>query len=145
MQNFIDVDKESTTIALNQIVTQLNLRGKYTAVSGNTPQTLTGANISGADDVFVNMTAVLAGAGTLNLPTVANLLAALTTMQVGETFILRIINSSSGAFAWTVTTATGWTLAGTMTIAQNTWREFLVTRTGTATATLQSLGTGTFS
>jgi len=32
-----------------------------------------------------------------------------------------------------------------MTIAQNTWRDFYVTLTSTSAATLQSIGTGTFS
>lgn len=117
----------------------------YTAVATNTPATLTPAQLAGAMDVAVNMTAVLAGAGTLTLPTIAALLAALPNLGVGDTLRLRIINSSGGAFAWTVTTAAGWTLLGTMSIAQNTWRDFYVTITSVvnATATLQEIGTGT--
>jgi hypothetical protein len=44
-----------------------------------------------------------------------------------------------------VTTNTGWTLSGTMTIAANTWREFVVTLNTLTTATLQSVATGTYS
>ena len=41
--------------------------------------------------------------------------------------------------------ATGWTLTGTMTIANNTWREFVVTLNTLTTATLQNVAVGTFS
>jgi len=93
----------------------------------------------------LNMTGTLAGAANAQLPLVSALVAVLHSPSVGSSYILRIINSSAGAFAWTVTTNTGWTLNGTMTINQNTWREFLVTLTSTSAATLQSIGTGTYS
>lgn len=143
MQFFIHVDNESYDIALNQIVASQNARGKFTTVSGNTPQTVAAAALSGADKAFINLTATLAGAGSLTLPTVAVLLAADPSWVVGESREVRIINSSSGAFAWTVLTATGWTLAGTMSIAQNTWRDFLVTCTAAGAMTFQAVGTGT--
>lgn len=118
---------------------------QYTAVAGNTPATLTGAQAAGAADVTVNMTAVLAGAGTLNVPTAVQIVAAISGARAGMTYRLRIINSSTGAFSWTVTTASGVTLAGTMTIAQNTWRDFYVTLTSLTAVAIQSIGTGTFS
>jgi hypothetical protein len=122
----------------------------FNAVATNTPATLTSAQMAGGQDSYVNMTATLAGAGTLNVPTAANFIAALppTAQVVGVSGVLRIINSSSGAFAWTVTTATGWTLNGTMSIAQNTWRDFVWQVTGvgaSAAVTLQQVGTGTTS
>lgn len=116
----------------------------YTAVSGNTPATLTGAQIAGAADVTVNMTATLGGAGTLNTPTAANWIAAIPNAQVGASYRLRIINSSGGAFAWTVTAGdVNVTLNGTMTIAQNTWRDFYVTVATATTISVQAIGTGT--
>jgi hypothetical protein len=125
------------------------LTPQYNAVSGNTPLTLLAAKIAGAQEVTVNLTAALAGAGTVTTDTAANIIAAipvtLNGSAVGVSFRLRIINSSSGAFAWTVAGGTGVTITGTATIAQNTWREFIVTVTGAATVTLQSIGTGTFS
>ncbi len=59
--------------------------------------------------------------------------------------MLRVINQSSGNFAWTVTTATGWTLTGTMTVAQNTFRDFMVSFTSKTAAVLTSVGTGSMS
>jgi hypothetical protein len=111
--------------------------------------TLTAANIAGGgSSVDLALTGTLTGAAAITLPTVAALVPSLFSPSVGTTYRLRIINESSGAFAWTVTTNTGWTLTGTMSIAQNTWREFVVTITGVGaspTATLQSVAVGTYS
>ena len=120
----------------------------FNAVSTNTPATLTVAQIAGGETSYVNMTATLAGAGTLNTPTAAAIVAALpaAAQVLGYSSVLRIINSSSGAFAWTVTGGTNVTVTGTATIAQNTWRDFILTVTavgGTPTVTLQAVGTGT--
>lgn len=108
--------------------------------------TLTAANITGgAATVDLALTGALGAGANAQLPTVASMVAAMHNPATGASFRLRIINQSSGAFAWTVTTNTGWTLAGTMTIAQNTWREFVVTLTSATAATLQSVATGTYS
>lgn len=118
----------------------------YNTNSATSSTTLTVANISGGvSTVDLNMTGALGAAATATLPTVAALVAALHTPTVGTSYRLRVVNSSSGAFSWTVATATGWTLNGTMTVAQNTWREFVVTLTSLTAATLQSVATGTFS
>jgi hypothetical protein len=96
--------------------------------------------------VTVNLTGALAAGAALTLPTVALLVAQLGGFAVaGFGYRLRLINSSAGAFAWTVTTAAGWTLAGTMTVAQNTFRDFDVTFQSVAAATLQQVGTGSTS
>jgi hypothetical protein len=131
----------------------------HTVYSANVPQpvvyntntatastTLTAANLAGATvEVDLGLTGTLAGAANATLPTVAALVAAVPNAIAGQTYKLRIINASSGAFTWTVLTNTGWTLTGTMTIAQNTWRDFIVTFTSLSAATLQSVGTGTYS
>jgi hypothetical protein len=57
---------------------------------------------------------------------------------------LRIINENTTQTI-TVTTNTGWTLTGTMTIATNTFRDFVVNLTSLSAATLTSVGTGTYS
>lgn len=118
------------------------------AVDANT--TLTAAQITGA--VAAVDTQISGGVNwtagrNLQLPTVASMLAAMHAPTVGSSFRLRITNAQGGAFSGTVTTNTGWTLNGTMTIAQNTWREFVVTITSvaSATATIRSVATGTFS
>ena len=114
-----------------------------TATAGTT---LTAANISGgAASVDLALTGTLAAGANAQLPTVASLVTALHAPTVGTSYRLRVINESGGAFSWTVTTNTGWTLTGTMTIAQNTWREFVVTLNSLTTATLQSVATGTYS
>lgn len=111
--------------------------------------TLTAGNITGAvSAVDLAMTGALGGVANAQLPTVAAMLAALHAPTVGTSYRLRITNRSSGAFAWTVTTNTGWTLSGTMSINQNTWREFVVQVTGVgggAAATITSVATGTYS
>jgi hypothetical protein len=107
---------------------------------------LTGANISGGSILTVlNLTAVLAAGATATLPTVAQLVAAMETAGItpvaGSSYELDMINSSTGDFAWTVTTNTGWTLTGTLTVAQYTLRRFILTFTSLSAATLQSIGT----
>jgi hypothetical protein len=115
-----------------------------TAPTANT-LLLTAANVSGGSvKTVLNLTDALAAAANAELPTVAALVAALKAVGVtpvaGTSYELDVMNSSGGAFAWTVTTNTGWTLAGTMTIPQNTLRKFIVTFTSATAATLQSLG-----
>lgn len=116
---------------------------QYTAISTNTPATLTGAQMAGASDITINMTATLAGAGTLNSATALQIVAAIPDVQPGFSYNLRIINSGGGAFSWTLTTAAGITLNGTMSIAQNTFRDFYVTVTSLTAVAIQSIGTGT--
>ncbi|MFB9123295.1 hypothetical protein E2553_00235 [Paraburkholderia dipogonis] len=119
----------------------------YNAATNTTGFTAAPQQISGAAQNFLNLTGTLGAAANMQLPTVAALIAALPSVvqnnPVGLSFQLRVINSSSGAFAWTTTTNTGWTLAGTMSMAQNTWRDFIITITSATTATIQSVGTGT--
>jgi hypothetical protein len=108
--------------------------------------TLTAANISGGTtENDLAMTGSLTAGANATLPTVAALYAALpAALQVpGATYKLRLLNESSGAFAWTVLTNTGWTLSGTMTIAQTTYRDFIVTIVSATAATLQDIGGGT--
>lgn len=108
--------------------------------------TATAAEVSGGrSSVDLALTGTLGAGKAITLPTVAALVAALPGAQVGLSYRLRICNQSSANFAWTVTTNTGWTLTGTMTVAQNTWREFVVTLTSLTAASLQSVAVGTFS
>jgi len=120
----------------------------YNAATNTTGFTATQQQIFSAEQTYLNLTGTLGAGAALTLPTVATMITTMTPQQavVGSTIVLRVINSSGGAFAWTVTTNTGWTLNGTQTIAQNTWRDFVLQMTAvgaTPTATLQSVGTGT--
>lgn len=78
-------------------------------------------------------------------PTAALLKAALPGVQVGTAFEFTIRNTADAAETITVTAGTGATLSGTMTIAQNNSKRFLVVFTdvgsGTEAYTVYSLGT----
>lgn len=122
---------------------------KTTAFKTNTATgdaTLAAANISGgAANVDLALTGTLSGGANATLPLVTDVVATTPNLTVGNAYRLRICNQSAGAFTWTVVTNTGWTVTGTMTIAQNTWREFVVTFTSLTAATLQNVAVGTFS
>lgn len=119
----------------------------FNAATNTTAFTLTGPQMAGAAQNFLTLTGTLTGAAALTLPTVAALLASMPAdiqaAPIGISFQLRILNSGAGAFAWTVTTNTGWTLTGTQSVANLTWRDFIVQFTSATTATIQSVGTGT--
>lgn len=88
------------------------------------------------------------GAGRADLlPTAAALVAAIEGAAAGLSFEFTIRNTADAAETITVTTNTGLTLSGTMTIAQNNSKRFLA-RIGSATmgseaVTVYSLGTVT--
>lgn len=78
--------------------------------------------------------------GNLQFPTASDLVAAIPNAQVGFSYILEIRNGSGSANTATITTNTGITLTGTMTIAQNVTRRFIVTLTSLTAVTVQSMG-----
>lgn len=87
------------------------------------------------------------GAGRADLlPTAKNLISALGPgVAVGTSFEFTIRNTADAAETITVTTNTGLTLSGTMTIAQNNTKRFLAVLTnvtaGSEAVTVYSLGT----
>lgn len=107
---------------------------------------LTAANITGGigvgSDVTLDLSGNPAGAANAQMPTVASLVAGVTSFNPGQTYRLRIINGANSG-TWTITTNTGWTLNGTMTIATGTCRDFYVTLTSATAAALQNIGGGT--
>lgn len=121
---------------------------QYTARTDTAAATLTAAQAVGAQQVVVNMTGALAAGAALNLPATAALIAALpwtdpNVVKVGTSFVLRVINNSSGAYAWTLTAGdANTTISGTATIAQNTFRDFLVKVASATTITIQNIGSG---
>lgn len=134
---------------LNSAILNINpfQETNLTTATNTTAFTATGSQVSGAAQNFLILSGTLGAGAALTLPTVASMLLGLPAnvqaAPVGTSWQVRIINNSGGAFAWTVTTNTGWTLAGTMTIAQSTFRDFVVQITGASTATITSVGTGT--
>jgi len=79
----------------------------------------------------------------LTLPLGTAMDTALPNAAIGASYTLRIINANSGTA--TIVTNTGWTLTGTLTLATNTTRDFVITRTAAGTYTGVSVGTGTTS
>lgn len=84
-----------------------------------------------------------AGAGRADtLPTASDIIKALgPDPQVGESFEFTIRNTADAAETITVSAATGLTLSGTMTIAQNNSKRFLAVVTSNTAVTVYSLGT----
>lgn len=100
--------------------------------------TMTVAQVAGsATTVFENTGTTPANLAT---PTAAAIIAAVPGWQIGQSYELRIRNSSGSANTATITAGTGVTLTGTMTIAQNVTRNFIVTYTAAGAVTLQSIG-----
>jgi hypothetical protein len=103
-------------------------------------QTYTTANVLGG--LILRQ---LGASRTDTLPTAAALVEAVQGAMVGTAFRFTIRNTSSGAYTITVAGGTGITTSGTMTIAQNNTKEFLLVFTNvginTEAATLYSIGT----
>lgn len=101
---------------------------------------LTAASLTGAQ--YVNYDNTGTTPGNLQMPSAAALFAAHPNAQVGQSYELAIRNSAGGANTATITADAGATvtLTGTMTIAQNVTRYFVLTFNTATTATLQSMG-----
>lgn len=78
------------------------------------------------------------------VPLATDLIAALNKPTIGASFEFTIRNDADAAETITVTTNTGVTLSGTMTIAQNNMKRFKLVVTGLTTVTIYSLGTIVF-
>lgn len=140
-------DQQSLVNALNSInpLAQTN----FNSASNTAAFTAIGSQVAGGQVNVLALTGALGAGAALTLPTVAAMIAALpANMQanpVGVSFELRVINVSATQ-TWTMTTNTGWTLTGTMTVATATFRDFIVTITAggaTPTAVMQNVGSGT--
>ena len=74
-------------------------------------------------------------------PAAADIIAAITQAATGNRFQFIIKNTADAAETITLTAGAGVTLSGTMTIAQNNSKRFMVEVTGATTVTIYSLGT----
>jgi hypothetical protein len=105
----------------------------YTAAQIKGGLILRDPNSSGRSDLF---------------PTAADIVAALPSAFVDQAFVVTIRNTADAAETITMTTNTGLTLSGTMTIAQSNQKSFLVRLTnvtsGAAAVTIYSMGTVVF-
>lgn len=109
---------------------------QFTSISSGNG-TLTGAQVAGAEITYL----LTSGATALTTPTAAAMLAAIPNGQVGMSYVLRIVNTNAGTL--TITADASVTTTGTLTLATNTWREFVVTFTSATAATMKAVGTGT--
>lgn len=138
---------QTEAITLTQLQQSVSASTSFSANTATTSTTLTVAQVtgnSGAGEVVLSMTGTLGAGATATTPTAAAIIAALPAVKSGTAYTLRVINNSSGAFAWTVAGGTGVTVTGTATVAQNTFRDFAVTVNSSAgTVTLQNIGSGT--
>ena len=80
--------------------------------------------------------------GTSSFPTAAALALVATNMAIGDSYVFRYLNSCSGTIPAFAASA-GITFTGTMTVATNTFRDYMVIRTAAATFTVQEMGIGT--
>lgn len=117
------------------ITSETKLQFIAAPLTATTDATLTAAQMLGG--ILLGSPGTSAAAYTL--PTVATLEAELTNAVVGHSFDLSVVNvngSSSGVI--TMTTNTGWTLVGLMTVVATagTAQMFRARKTGTGTWTL---------
>jgi hypothetical protein len=109
---------------------------QVTVTAKTNTATLTAAELLGG---FIDGTPT--SAATYTLPTATLMAAALNQAGVGNAFEFTIKNSSAGAYAITVAGGTGGTGKGTLTIAQNNSKRFMLIMTGATTYDVYSLGT----
>ncbi|SRR6266516_1604474 len=102
----------------------------------------TAAQTAGTNFVTLDLAGTLGAGANITTPSAIDLLAAVPNGFVGQSYRLRIRNTSSANFAWTLVGGTGVTITGTATIAQNKYRDFVVTFTGPTTVTIQNIGGG---
>jgi hypothetical protein len=123
------------------------LRGPQAFVSPNdngASQTLTVGMVSqnGSPEVYHRSTG--GTTPTLTLPSASAIIANLPDAVVNSSWYVRFINNNSGTA--TIAVGAGITSSGTLTLATNTWRDFVFTVTGVganAAISIASVGTGT--
>ena len=137
-----DANKKIDVLEVASLKSQGNVLSSLPAVQYSTAAlqaaVMPAANLAGADEVDFENTGTTPG--NLQFDTAANIIAAIPNAQVGQAYRLRIRNSSGSANTATITTNTGVTLTGTMTIAQNVTRDFVVTLTSLTAITVNSMG-----
>ena len=115
----------------------------YHAATNTTSFTATAAQVTGGE-AFVELDCTGAGStGTVTMPTVAAIVAALGISEPGQSWVLRIKNTGySGTITLAVDASAQFALTGTATIATTTWRDYLITLTSLTAGTIQNLGGG---
>jgi predicted RecA/RadA family phage recombinase len=112
---------------------------QFTSYNVAGPATFAAGQLTGAS--FVNLKSTNAAPGTQTTRTATQMYADTPGAAAGMSYMLRITNTGAGTL--TLAAGTGVTLTGTMTIATNTFRDFVVTFNTATTLTIQDVGTGT--
>ena len=112
----------------DMVIVDDELASKRTQTAVTDTATITAAQV---------LTGILDGtptaAATYTLPTAALLVAGIANCKVGSSFLLIVNNKSAGAFTITVAAGSGGTGDGTLTVAQNVIRAFLILITNVTT------------
>jgi len=109
---------------------------QMTVTAETATATITAAEVLGG---FIDGTPT--AAATYTLPTGTLMAAALNQIGIGNAIEFTIKNSSAGAYTITVAAGADGTAKGTMTIAQNNTKRFLLIMTAATTYDVYSLGT----
>lgn len=117
-----------------------NIPGAQFTTAALSVGTLAAGSITGAAFTVLRNTGATPGAQTVR--TAAQMLADFPGAQVGYSYMLRIINTGAGVFTLTADAGPTVTITGTATVAQNTFRDYIVTFNTATTATIQSVGSG---
>jgi predicted RecA/RadA family phage recombinase len=112
---------------------------KFTSINVAGPSTASIGDITGA--AFTVLKSTNAAPGTYTTRTAAQMFTDIPGASVGLGYWLRVINTGAGTL--TLAGGTNVTLTGTMTVTQNTTRDFVVVFTDATHATIQDVGTGT--
>jgi hypothetical protein len=108
-----------------------------------TTGSLAAGKITGASSVVMISSNATPGAQLVR--TAAQMLADIPNGQIGMSWELRITNTGAGTLTLTADSGATVTLTGTMTVPQNTFRDFICTINTATTATITAVGTGTYS
>ena len=139
----------SEAITLGQLATWL--RATVTTNTSTSAATATVAQMAptayGQTAISLLLTGTLSGAANLTTPTAAQIVAAVplpvggaTGSNIGSSWVIRISNESSGAYAWTLVAGTGITLPASVNIPQYGAKSYLVTITSATAVTFADLG-----
>jgi hypothetical protein len=139
----------SEAVTLGQLSTWL--RPTVTTNTSTSAATATAAQMAptayGQQAISLLLTGTLSGAANLTTPTAAQIVAAVplpvggaTGSNVGSSWVIRINNESSGAYAWTLVAGSGITLPASVNIPQYGSKSYLVTIASASSVTFADLG-----
>ena len=132
-------------VALISSFGNVNLVTNGATVTGTlTTAQIGGSGLSPPGDVIEFCNGSTSGNITLTTPTVAQMVAAFPNWTVGSSYLLAIVNAGTGNNV-VLGAGTGWTITGTATVSNNTWRKFVLTLTSATVITATMVEVGTYS